>query len=357
MVAKRKERPPLTFESPDALREHNELDRFLTSDRGPVQVAGLELRAIRLDAIAPDPDQPRKQYDPAMLADLAESVRRQGIIQPIEVEPVLDAADRFIIVHGERRWRAANMAGLETIPAIIRPMRLDRATRLIRQLIENLQREDLNDMDRAAGLVALRGTLETAREVEAAASDEKVARVTWEEVGQQVGVTKGRISQLLGLLALPEPIQDDVRAGRLTEYDVRPYKGLSSDQQVELHQARSEQTLDAQQVRQAAKILKKDASRPVDEAVRLVTAKPPEPLPVEKPVVPETVEEVQPPAPPVEVTEEDAALLQSLAALPTERAVATLLSALRALMERDDVDGESVAAQLEDVARALRKRE
>ena len=248
------------------------------------------------------------------------------------------------------------MAGLETIPAIIRPLRLDRATRLIRQLIENLQREDLNDMDRAAGLVALRETLQAAREAGTSATGGQTTRVTWEEVGERVGLTKGRISQLLGLLALPEPIQADVRAGRLTEYDARPYKGLAADQQVELPRARREQTLDTQQVREVARLLKQDASRPVDEAVQQVIASTPRPQPQPKPEPP-----LKQPAPALAVeqpgeVEADAAVLGTLATLPTPQVVTTLLAAWRMLAARADFDAVAVATELEALARELQAR-
>jgi ParB family chromosome partitioning protein len=361
-----KKRAGLTFEPPETLRERAELDRILTSDQGPVQVAGLELRAVRLDAIAPDPDQPRKHSDPATLADLAESIRQQGVIQPIEVEPAPDGPGRFIIVHGERRWRAAQMAGLETIPAIIRPSRLDRATRLIRQLIENLQREDLNDMDRAAGLVSLRELLQSAQDAEAAAQGGKGARVTWEEVGERVGLTKGRISQLLGLLALPEPIQEDVRAGHLTEYDTRPYRGLTPEQQVELHRVRQEQGLSTEQVREVAKILRKDASRPVAETVHLVITPPPAPEPVAEPAAKPSPKPRPEPTPsgtpqpilPKEISslEPDPAVLHMLDTLPTPRAFVTLLAALHALTRRPDFEFDNLPDALEAIARELRAR-
>src|SRR5690606_7043256 len=92
------------------------------------------------------------------LTELSESIRQDGVIQPIEVTEV--RPNQYLIVHGERRWRAAKMAGLETIPAVVRRLDYDETTRFVRQLVENIQREDLNDVDRAAGLLRLRDLMQ-----------------------------------------------------------------------------------------------------------------------------------------------------------------------------------------------------
>ncbi|HID62474.1 MAG TPA: ParB/RepB/Spo0J family partition protein [Anaerolineae bacterium] len=272
------------------------LDRFVTSDKGDVQVAGLDLKAIRLDRIVPDPNQPRKTTPDETLADLAESIREQGVIQPIEVD-YDETHDVFRLVHGERRWRAAKIAGLETIPAVIKPKPLDRATRLIRQLIENIQREDLNDIDRAAALIELREQMQ--RELDAQIESGEVlprgktswsTKVTWSDVGQKVGLSPTRMTRLRRLLDLPPEIQADIRAGVVTEKDTRSYQGLTPSQQVELHRARKEEALSPDQVQRAASILKAQAkqrtltesSRPVAQVVAEVkAAAPPSPAPTE----------------------------------------------------------------------------
>ena len=282
----------ITRRSPTST-EHSAIDRFMTSSTGDVQASDLDLKAIRLDRIVPDPNQPRRSMSAESLTELAASIREQGVIQPIEVDYDPEQ-DVYVMVHGERRWKAAKMAGLETIPAIIKPSRLDRATRLIRQLIENIQREDLNDVDRARALVGLRDQMQEERDAQLAAqapidSDKATwkTRVTWAEVGEGVGLSRARMSQLRALLDLPDEIREDVRVGLITEYDTRAYRGLSTQQQRELHRAWREEGLTGDEVREAATILKAEAKAPdprsVPDVVALVTAPPP-PLPDMEPI-------------------------------------------------------------------------
>jgi len=289
MTKRHKSRPVLQrpTEMPD-------IDGVFTSSIGDVQAAGLDLKAIRLDRIVPDPNQPRSIIPKDSLEELAASIREQGVIQPIEVDYDTEQ-DVYVLVHGERRWKAAQMAGLETIPTIIKPSRLDRATRLIRQLIENIQREDLNDVDRARALVALRNQMQaelTVRLAEATETEGEVlpdgktswkTRVTWSDVGAKVGLSPSRMTRLRALLELPDAIREDVRKGLLTEFETRPYRGLLPDQQEELHQAWREQGLTADQVKEAAAVLKVEARmpepHPVAEVIALVTAPPPPPPP------------------------------------------------------------------------------
>jgi ParB family chromosome partitioning protein len=288
------------------------IDRFMTSGTGDVQASDLDLKAIRLDRIIPDPDQPRRSMSTESLAELAASIREQGVIQPIEVDYDPEQ-DVYVMVHGERRWKAAKMAGLETIPAIIKPSRLDRATRLIRQLIENIQREDLNDVDRARALVGLRDQMQEERdaqlEAEAPIDSAKATwktRVTWSEVGERVGLSRARMSQLRALLDLPNEIREDVRFGLLTEYDTRAYRGLPSEQQRELHRAWREEGLTGDEVREAATILKAEAKasdpRSVPEVIALVTA--PSPPPPDLEPVELVRAEAQPVAPVAEARRE-----------------------------------------------------
>lgn len=111
-----------------------------------------DLQNIPLESIVRNPDQPRRTFDEASLAELADSIRQQGIIQPIEVEVTVDG--RYMLHHGERRTRAAGMAGLETIPAVIANA-LDEDTLLVRSVLENLHREELNPIDEARAFQAL----------------------------------------------------------------------------------------------------------------------------------------------------------------------------------------------------------
>jgi len=195
-------------------------------------------KEIRVDRIQPDPSQPRKTMDPDRLGELAASIEEQGILQPLVVEFVEDAeGGYFRLLHGERRWTAAQMVGLERVPAIIRELDSD-ATRLIQRVMENIQREDLNPVDRAEALKALK---------------EYLGGVSWETIGKRVGISKRRVLQLVATTELPGAIQEDVRTGEITEKETRAYRGLPDEQQLELHQARKEAGLSQRDVTEIAR--------------------------------------------------------------------------------------------------------
>ena len=114
------------------------------------------LAEIPIDQLSPNPQQPRHQFDDDALAELAASIRRHGVLQPVLVSE--DGPRRFILVTGERRWRAAQLIGLETIPAVIRE-RLESADQLELALVENLQRRDLTPLEEARAFDHLRSSL------------------------------------------------------------------------------------------------------------------------------------------------------------------------------------------------------
>ena len=183
----------------------------LFADHRPQAVGVTDLPAakeIRLDRIQADPDQPRRTFDEEKLTELADSIRIEGILQPIAVSYDVPR-DTYVVVHGERRWRAARLAGLEAIPAIVRDVPDER--RLIQQLMENVVRDDLNAIDRAAALRALKVQL---------------GDVAWEQVAEAVGIRRSRLFQLLGTEKLPEAAKDDIRTGRLSEKQSRALHGL-----------------------------------------------------------------------------------------------------------------------------------
>jgi ParB family chromosome partitioning protein len=179
----------------------------------------VEARAIRLDRIEPDPNQPRRTFDDGALEDLAGSIRAEGVLQPIAVH--YDAArDVYVVIHGERRWRAARMAGLDSIPAIVRDVPEGR--RLVQQLIENVVREDLNALDRAAALRALKQQMDDA---------------SWEQVAAAVGIRRSRLFQLLGTEKLNASLQDALRRGIISEKQTRQIQQLPLDVQQKLGNA------------------------------------------------------------------------------------------------------------------------
>ncbi|MFN2223273.1 MAG: ParB/RepB/Spo0J family partition protein [Candidatus Promineifilaceae bacterium] len=249
-----------------------DLEKLFATSGDVEQAAGLQLLSIRLDAIVADPDQPRRTFPEESLVELCESIRQDGVIQPIEVTE--KGNGHYMIVHGERRWRAAEMAGLETIPAVVRRHDYDTITRLVRQLVENMQREDLNDVDRAAGLLRMRELMQVELDARPDDQEDKSAStpwsktVTWAKVGKRLGMTRQRIHQLIRLLDLPKIIKDDVRNGKLSERDTRVYQGLQRRQQRDLHQARYNKNLSATEVRQVSRHLKEEPDKTVSQAIR-----------------------------------------------------------------------------------------
>lgn len=249
-----------------------DIEQLFTAEDDVEQASGLQLLALRVDAIQPDPDQPRNTFPEDSLKELSESIRQDGVIQPIEVTETRPNA--YVIVHGERRWRAARMAGLATIPAVVRRRNYDQTTRFVRQLVENIQREDLNDVDRAAGMIRLRDLLQEELDTgweEGVESDKPWAKkITWAKVGERLGYSRQRIHQLIKLLDLPDEIKEAVREGSLTERDTRVYQGLRPSQQRALHRARMAGDISATEMRDVARILKDAPNMTVHQAIRLL---------------------------------------------------------------------------------------
>jgi ParB family chromosome partitioning protein len=158
---------------------------------------GADLRELHVSLVAPNPDQPRKRFDEEALQALAESVKERGVLQPVLVRP--RAGGTYELVAGERRWRAAQLAGLETLPALVQQR--DDAQSLEAALIENMAREDLNPIEAARAVAALVEEL----------------GLTREEVGRRVGRSRVAVSNLLRLLDLPDEALALVEDGSLTE--------------------------------------------------------------------------------------------------------------------------------------------
>jgi ParB family transcriptional regulator, chromosome partitioning protein len=156
-----------------------------------------ELRPIAVDMIDASPNQPRRAFDEDSLLALAGSIRAQGVLQPVLVRPL--ANGRYELIAGERRWRAARLAELESIPAIVR--RHDNAASLELALVENMAREDLNPVEEARACAALVEEL----------------GLTREEVGVRVGRTRVAVSNLIRLLDLPDEALELIERRHLTE--------------------------------------------------------------------------------------------------------------------------------------------
>ncbi len=163
---------------------------------------------IALNDLDPNPEQPRRAFDREALETLAESIRQSGVLQPLLVTP---EGARYRIVAGERRFRAARMAGLQTVPCVVREM--DERERMEAALIENLQREDLNPIEEANGIRAL--------------MDE--CGYTQETAAQRVGRSRPAVANLLRLLNLPEDIQALVESGEISGGHARVLAGIRDE--------------------------------------------------------------------------------------------------------------------------------
>jgi ParB family chromosome partitioning protein len=170
------------------------------------------LQTLSIDRIKPGKYQPRSRMDDASLDELAQSIREQGIMQPILVRPVEGA--RFEIIAGERRWRAAQRAGLTEIPALVRAV-ADQAA-LAMALIENIQREDLNPLEEAQGIERLIAEF----------------GLTHDAAAQAVGRSRAAVTNLLRLRDLTKPVQEYLLGGQLDMGHARALLGLAAGQQV-----------------------------------------------------------------------------------------------------------------------------
>lgn len=171
-----------------------------------------ELRHMPLDLLQPGKYQPRSHMDPTSLEALAASIRAQGIMQPVVVRPV--GMGRYEIIAGERRWRAAQLAGLAEVPTLVRDVPDEQA--LVLALIENLQRENLNPIEQAQALNRLLSEF----------------KLTHEALAEQIGGSRSGITNIIRLLRLPGPVRASLEEGRLSVGHARALLGLGEAQQL-----------------------------------------------------------------------------------------------------------------------------
>lgn len=198
-----------------------------------------EMAEIPISEIFPNPTQPRRDFDQEALEELADSIRTLGIIQPITVKR--DGAGRYLIISGERRWRAAQLAGLETLPAYIREA--DDENLHAMALVENIQREDLNAIEIALGMQRL--------------IDE--CNLTQEALSEKVGKKRSTVSNYMRLLKLPNEIQLALKEGLISMGHAKAIAGAPEEQQLRL----------------LKKCIRKGLSvRQIEELVRAMTLQP-----------------------------------------------------------------------------------
>ena len=178
-----------------------------------VQADSRELQHLPLDLIQRGKYQPRRDMDPQALEELALSIKAQGVMQPIVVRPI--DKGRYEIIAGERRWRATQQAGLDTIPALVREVPDEAAIAMA--LIENIQREDLNPLEEAVALQRL----------------QQEFQLTQQQVADAVGKSRVSVANLLRLIALPEEIKTLLSHGDLEMGHARALLGLPEARQVE----------------------------------------------------------------------------------------------------------------------------
>ena len=170
-----------------------QMDQPLPVDAAPKEIS--PDRMVPIEHVSRNPRNPRRQFDEAELQDLASSVSQHGIVQPVVVRPV---GDRYEIIAGERRWRAAQLAGLHQIPVIVRDV--DDRTALEIAIVENVQRTDLNPLEEALGY------------------DQLIAEYgyTQNDLGGIIGKSRSHVANSLRLLKLPEPVRDMLASGELS---------------------------------------------------------------------------------------------------------------------------------------------
>jgi ParB family chromosome partitioning protein len=232
------------------------LDALLESGRRGAAMSGGELRgqvaavATGVDELRPGRYQPRRHLAEDSLAELADSIREQGVLQPLIVRVLERAADgsaanTYEIVAGERRWRAAKMAGLSTVPVVVRE--LDDQSALAVALIENLQREDLNPIDQAQSLSRLAAEFD----------------LTHEQVAKAVGRSRASVSNLLRLLDLHDDVKSLLANGRIDMGHARALLPLDAERQVAMARKAATRGWSVRQVETAVRGL---LSAPADGA-------------------------------------------------------------------------------------------
>lgn len=211
---------------------------------GPGETEGDVLVEVALDDVAPNPEQPRRTLSEADLAPLAESIRLHGLLQPIVVEPREEGG--YQLVAGERRLRAARLAGLRTVPAIVRPSSESARHALELALVENLQRTDLSPMEEAAAFARLADAF----------------GLSHDAVARRVGRSRPAVSNAIRLLNLPPSLQEAVHSGRLSAGHARALLPLASvaDQEALARRIEAE-GLSVRQVEHLVATLLSDAAR------------------------------------------------------------------------------------------------
>lgn len=216
----------------------------LFEDAAPSCESDTRIETLPLREIEPDPGQPRKTFDDETLAELSASIAEHGLLQPIAVRP--KPSGGYLIVAGERRWRASRMAGLTEVPVIVKDVTDEQAMELA--LVENLQREDLDPVEEAAGIRELMTRCD----------------LTQEQAARKLGKSRSALANSLRLLSLPETVLELLKSGFITIGHAKVILGLPTPElQEEAAQMIADNQLNVRQAEALCKKLAKPAKEPV----------------------------------------------------------------------------------------------
>ena len=216
----------------------------LFEDAAPSFESDTRIETLPLREIEPDPGQPRKTFDDETLAELSASIAEHGLLQPIAVRPKPPGG--YLIVAGERRWRASRMAGLTEVPVIVKDVTDEQAMELA--LVENLQREDLDPVEEAAGIRELMTRCD----------------LTQEQAARKLGKSRSALANSLRLLSLPETVLELLKSGFITIGHAKVVLGLPTPElQEEAAQMIADNQLNVRQAEALCKKLAKPAKEPV----------------------------------------------------------------------------------------------
>ena len=206
---------------------------------------------VKISEVEPNKEQPRKNFDTESLNELADSIKNYGVLQPLLVKPIR-GSDSYSIVAGERRWRAARLAGLKEVPVIIREITPKEQSEIA--LIENLQREDLSPLEEAFGYKSLIETYS----------------LTQEEVSRSVGKSRSAVTNSLRLLSLPKEVQESLKKGDITVGHARTLLSLGSNEQmVKVCSAVVEKKLSVRELENLCKKLNESSQKKVKKNLKL----------------------------------------------------------------------------------------
>ena len=216
----------------------------LFEDAAPSFESDTRIETLPLREMEPDPGQPRKTFDDETLAELSASIAEHGLLQPIAVRP--KPSGGYLIVAGERRWRASRMAGLTEVPVIVKDVTDEQAMELA--LVENLQREDLDPVEEAAGIRELMTRCD----------------LTQEQAARKLGKSRSALANSLRLLSLPETVLELLKSGFITIGHAKVVLGLPTPElQEEAAQMIADNQLNVRQAEALCKKLAKPAKEPV----------------------------------------------------------------------------------------------